>query len=66
MVFPQNDGSELDLSDLDVERFNVIDDTDIGVERLSLWSIGHGMTEIGASCCSSGTHTNGSCTAAEA
>ncbi|GAB4190681.1 MAG: hypothetical protein OHK0022_03650 [Roseiflexaceae bacterium] len=56
-----NDNNELDLNDLEVERFDVAKGED-GVEGLTFSSLGHGITEIGASCCTSGQQQNGSCT----
>ncbi|GAB4190675.1 MAG: hypothetical protein OHK0022_03620 [Roseiflexaceae bacterium] len=60
MNMPQNEGFELDLSDLEIERVSGTE-TAAGVEGLTLWSQGHGTTEIGASCCTSGQQQNGSC-----
>lgn len=54
--------AELDLSDLDVESLNSPDTAEgATLESLMQWTVGHGMTEIGASCCTSGTNTNCSC-----
>lgn len=46
---------ELDLDLLD-------DLAEAGIEE---WNLGHGMVEIGASCCTSGQQTNGSCKEAQ-
>jgi len=39
--------------------FDLLDD--LADETIESWSLGHGMVEIGASCCTSGQQTNGSC-----
>ncbi|GAB4190676.1 MAG: hypothetical protein OHK0022_03630 [Roseiflexaceae bacterium] len=56
--------NELDLTDLEVERIDGAANK-AGVEGLTFSSLGHGITEIGASCCTSGQQQNGSCTVAE-
>lgn len=47
----------INVLDLDFELLS--DGSDHTVED---WSLGHGMVEVGASCCSGGSQTNGSCT----
>ncbi|MEU5576260.1 thiomuracin/GE37468 family thiazolyl RiPP peptide [Streptomyces huasconensis] len=44
------EASSLDLSDLDVESFEFSADSEGGLESLRM---GHGLTEVGASCCCS-------------
>jgi len=57
----RKDGQELDLSDLQVEQLDITAvGEEITLDRITLWSVGHGMTEIGASCCSCNSG-DGSC-----
>lgn len=63
MEIVRNDGleMELDLTDLQVEQLDVAAAADeASLDRVTLWSVGHGMTEIGASCCSC-NQGDGSC-----
>ena len=48
----------LNESVLDID-FDLLEDT--AEDSIETWSLGHGMVEIGASCCTSGQQTNGSC-----
>ncbi|MFI6165573.1 thiomuracin/GE37468 family thiazolyl RiPP peptide [Nocardia sp. NPDC051052] len=51
---------DLNIDDLDVTDLDSIEPVDVGLESLSM---GHGLTELGASCCCSASTCSSCCAA---